>query len=244
MSDPRLLKLAVVTAVGVAILAGLGAWQLARLGWKERLVAQVSERMASAPVPVPPQAEWAGLDLPTWSYRRVRAEGRFDNASEARVYTNLSEPHGRFKGPGYFILTPLTLKSGGVVVVNRGFVPEGAADPATRPQGRVDGDAVVTGPLREPEDRNMFTPADDPAKRLFFARDARAVATGLGIANAAPFTIDADATPNPGGLPQGGETRVAFPNRHLEYALTWFGLAATLAAVFAAFAWRTIRERE
>lgn len=238
----RLVKLGVATAIALAILVGLGSWQLARLSWKEALVARVTERMAADPVPAPPRAEWNNLDLEALAYRRVRVEGAFDHAREARVYVNLPDAHGRFKGPGYFIVTPLALKQGGgTVLVNRGFVPEPAVDPATRPQGQVAGEVAVTGLLRGPEDRNSFTPADDPAKRLFFARDPAAIAVGLGIADAAPFTIDADATPNPGGLPQGGETRVSFPNRHMEYALTWYGLAATLAAVFGMFAWRTLR---
>lgn len=235
-----LLKAGIATAIAIALLVGLGSWQMARLSWKTDLVARVSERMAAEPVAVPPRAEWGGLDLDRWSYRRIRASGTFDHAREARVYVNLSEAHGPLKGPGYFLLTPLALKEGGTVIVNRGFAPEGAVDRAARPAGEV----TVSGPLRGPEDRNMFTPADDPAKRLFFARDPKAIAAGLRIADVAPFTLDADASPNAGGVPQGGETRVTFPNRHLEYALTWYGLAATLAAVFGAFMWRTVKEKE
>lgn len=238
MKTAGLWKAGIATAIAVALLVGLGSWQMARLAWKTDLVARVSERMAAAPAALPPAAEWPSLDLDRWSYRRVTATGTFDHAREARVYMNLSEPHGPLKGPGYFLLTPLRLPSGGTVIVNRGFAPEGAVNRAARPEGEV----TVSGPLREAEDRNMFTPTDDPGKRLFFARDPKAIAAGLGISNAAPFTIDADASPNPGGIPQGGETRVTFPNRHLEYALTWYGLAGTLAAVFGAFAWRTARE--
>jgi surfeit locus 1 family protein len=198
--------------------------------------------MAADPAPVPPRAEWSALDLDAWTYRRVRAEGAFDHAREARVYVNLSDPHGPFRGPGYFVLTPLALRGGGTVLVNRGFVPEGLSDPARRPDGQPKGEVEIVGLLREPEGRNLFTPADDRAKRLFFARDPSAIAAALGLADAAPFTIDADATPNPGGLPQGGETRIAFPNRHLEYALTWYGLAGALVAVFLAFAWRALKD--
>jgi surfeit locus 1 family protein len=236
----RLLPVAIATAAALAILVALGSWQLSRLVWKEDLVARVAERMAADPAPAPPRAEWSGLDLSRWAYRRVSATGTFDHAREAAVYVNLPDPKGGpFKGPGYFIMTPLMLKDGaGVVLVNRGFVPEARRDPAARPAGQTPGEVTVVGPLREPEGRNTFTPDDNPAKKLFFSRDP----AGLGLMDTAPFTIDADATPNPGGLPQGGETRVSFPNRHLEYALTWYGLAATLVAVFLAFAWRTARE--
>lgn len=239
----RILKAGVASAIGVAILVGLGSWQLSRLAWKTELVARVTERMAAPPVAAPPKAEWRRLVLGQWSYRRVRLEGRFDHAKEARVYLNLSDAHGRFKGPGYFVMTPLALKDGGTVIVNRGFVPEAFKDPATRPAAQDPAEAAVTGPLREPEARNAFTPDDDARQRLFFARDPKAIADGLAIADAAPFTVDAEAS-GPGGLPQGGETRVSFPNRHLEYALTWYGLAATLAAMFFVFAWRTVRADE
>jgi surfeit locus 1 family protein len=238
----RILRAGAAAAIGVAILVGLGTWQLERLSWKETLVARVAQRMAADPAPVPPRAEWSALDLDAWTYRRVRAEGAFDHAREARVYVNLSDPHGPFRGPGYFVLTPLALRGGGTVLVNRGFVPEGLSDPARRPDGQPKGEVEIVGLLREPEGRNLFTPADDRAKRLFFARDPSAIAAALGLADAAPFTIDADATPNPGGLPQGGETRIAFPNRHLEYALTWYGLAGALVAVFLAFAWRALKD--
>ena len=238
MTRAGLWKAGAATAIAVALLIGLGSWQMARLAWKTDLVARVTERMAEAPAAAPSPADWRLLDLAAWSYRRVRARGSYDYDREARVYVNLAEHRGPLKGPGYFLMTPLRLDGGGTVIVNRGFAPEGAVDRAERPEGEIE----VSGPLREAEDRNMFTPADDPGRRLFFARDPKAIADGLHLENAAPFTIDAEAAPGAGPIPQGGETRVSFPNRHLEYALTWYGLAATLAAVFGAFAWRTVRE--
>jgi surfeit locus 1 family protein len=91
-----------------------------------------------------------------------------------------------------------------------------------------------------PEAPNLFTPSNDPARGEWFVRDPRAIAAAFALTRVAPFTIDADATPNPGGLPAGGETRLNFPNNHLGYALTWFGLAAALAGVFGAFAWQRL----
>jgi surfeit locus 1 family protein len=92
---------------------------------------------------------------------------------------------------------------------------------------------VVEGLLRAPEARNPFTPDDKPEQRLFYARDAAAIAAGLGLTGVAPFTLD-DRASGPSGLPQGGETRLTFTNRHMEYALTWYGLAASLMAVMVA----------
>ena len=122
------------------------------------------------------------------------------------------------------------------MLVNRGFVPLDRMDAATRREGQVAGIVTVTGLLRLPEERSWFTPADDPARGIWQERDPAAIAKAYGLARAAPFFIDADASPNPGGLPQGGETKLVFPNRHLEYAITWFGLAFALLAVFVAFA--------
>lgn len=238
----NLLGVGIAALIAFAILIALGVWQLQRLAWKEALVAKIEARMDAPPVEAPAEADWPTLDLASWEYRRVRATGIFDHAHEARVYVALSDAKGPLRGPGYFILTPLLRAGGDVIIVNRGFVPEAKADPAARPGSQPDGEVAVTGLLRAPEDRNAFTPADDPAKKLFFARDPGAIAKGIGLPRAAPFTIDADAASSPGGLPQGGETRVAFPNRHLEYALTWFGLAAALAGVFAAFAIGRLRE--
>lgn len=231
---PSLIVLGLVTAIAVALLVALGSWQLSRLQEKEALIARVSERVGAEPVPAPPRAEWSGLDLDEWSYRRVSLTGTYDFAKEARVYVNLSEPRGPLKGPGYFVLTPLDLTSGGTVIVNRGFTPEKGGAVSRGVAGQ---EVAVVGPLRGPEGRNLFTPSDEPAKRLYFARDPAAIASTLGIPGAAPFTVDAEAS-GPGGVPQGGETRISFPNRHLEYALTWYGLAATLAVFFAVFAWR------
>ena len=69
------------------------------------------------------------------------------------------------------------------------------------------------------------------------ARLARA-----GLPEAVPVFVDAEARPaNPGGWPRGGTTVLKLPNRHLEYAVTWFGLAATLIGVFGAFAVARLR---
>lgn len=228
---------ALLTAAAFAVLVALGSWQLQRLYWKNELVDRVTLRVASPAAPLPAQTDWAGLNLAEWEYRPVTLRGTFDHEREALVYTVLSEPKGREKGPGYLVLTPLHLNEGqGTVLVNRGFVPEPKRQPETRAEGQIPGEVEVTGLLRGPEEGNPFTPEPDPERKLFFRRDAVEIAAAYGLKGVAPFTVDADARPNAGGLPQGGETRIAFPNRHLEYALTWYGLAAGLLGVFAAWA--------
>jgi surfeit locus 1 family protein len=224
--------------VAFAFLVSLGVWQLERLAWKEALIATIAARTTAPPVPLPPESEWASLAPTDYAYRHVRLEGTFEHDKEAKVFRPLADPRGRYSGLGDLILTPLRLSSGAVVIVNRGFVPENRIDPASRAEGQIQGPVTVTGLMREPESRNPFTPADDIAHRLWFTRDPASIATAFGLDRVAPFTIDQDASPIPGGLPQGGETVLSLPNSHLSYALTWFGLALALLGVYGVFAWR------
>lgn len=238
-----LLGPAVATVVALAILCGLGAWQVERLRWKTALIATISARTTAPAQDAPPETEWPNLKPADYAYRRVVLSGTFDHADETHVFRPLSaeDARGRFSGVGDLVLTPLRLASGAVVIVNRGFVPKDRIDPASRAEGQIGGVLTVTGLMREPEGRNLFTPADDPQANRWFTRDPQAIASYRHLDRVAPFTVDADAESLPGGLPQGGETVLAIPNNHLSYALTWFGLAIGLCAVFAAFALRRLR---
>jgi surfeit locus 1 family protein len=133
------------------------------------------------------------------------------------------------------------MADGAIVVINRGFVPIELRDPATRAAGQVAGEVTVTGLVRAPERRGWFVPENEPAQNRWFLRDPAAIAAAHGLARVAPFYVDADGTENPGGWPRGGQTRLALPNNHLQYALTWFGLALTLVGVFAAWSLRRLR---
>jgi surfeit locus 1 family protein len=226
----------VLSLFALAILLGLGFWQLDRLAWKNDLTARVEARTKAPVAPLPPEREWKNINFENDEYRRVTTGGTFRHDQEVLVYTVASEEPGRYAGPGFFVVTPLVLPDGSSVLVNRGFVPIDRKDPATRREGQVTGTVTVTGLLRMPEDAGYFTPANDPQKNAWYRRDPAEIARALKVDRAAPFMIDADATPNPGGLPQGGGTRVRFPNNHLQYAVTWFGIALALVGVFAAFA--------
>lgn len=232
---------ALLSALGIAILLGLGFWQLERRVWKEELIARVAARTTAPVAPIPAESEWRRLNGGRDEYRRVTASGRFDHSREVHVYTVVSEQKGRYAGPGYWVLTPLQLTSGAFVIVNRGFVPVDRKDAATRREGQVAGTVKVTGLLRMPEQANFFTPSNDPSRNAWYRRDPDEIARALKLERASPFTIDADATPNPGGLPQGGGTRLNFPNDHFQYAITWFGLALALAGVFGVFVWQQLR---
>ncbi len=232
---------AIVTLVVAAGLIGLGVWQLQRLAWKEALIRTVSERTVAPAVPLPPRRDWGALTPDLYEYRRVAATGRFDHAEEAHVYRPLISARGPFHGLGDLVVTPFHLAGGGTVLVNRGFVPSERIDPTARPAGQVPGETTVTGLMRSPQARNAFTPADDTARNQWFTMDPAAMASYFRIEDAAPFVIDQDAGQAPGGLPQGGETVLDFPNSHLSYALTWFGLALALLAAFTVWFRRQLR---
>ncbi len=223
--------------VGLAILVSLGLWQVERLGWKQELIAVTETRSQADPVALPPVESWSGLEESAYEYRPVRFAGVFDHARELYVYTALSNPRGEHGGPGWWVMTPLTLPEGGTVFVNRGFVPDSRRAPDTRSEGLTEGTVEIVGLMRAPEPRGPFVPDDDIAENTWFTRDPAPMADALGLAGpVAPFFVDA-ATPAPGGLPQGGETTLSFRNDHLGYAITWFGLAATLVAVFGFWAY-------
>ena len=232
MKTGRLALGGAATLAAVALLVGLGFWQLQRLAWKEALIAAAESRAHAAPAPLPPASQWSALKPSDYEYRRVEARGVFDYAHQEHVFGALEEPRGRYGGVGFYVMTPLRLASGDVLIVNRGFVPDALKPQADKgPLGPVD----VVGLMRASEPRNPFTPADDPARGMFYTRDVEALAKAMLLGPHAPFALDAEAGHDP--LPQGGETRLSFVNNHLSYAFTWFGLAAALLGVFATFAW-------
>lgn len=240
----RILVPGVAALIGIAILVSLGVWQLQRREWKEALIARVESRLDALPIPAPSPDEWPGLDLATEEYQQVAVKGRYRNDAEIDVVFALTEPKGSVGGIGYLVMTPFETDDGWTVYINRGFVPKERKDPATRKEGLIEGDTTVTGLLRQPRGLSWFMPGDNVAGNEWLSRDpaAFAAAQGLPPDKVAPYIIDARFDPTlPGGLPQAGETLIDFPNNHLQYALTWFGLAAGLAAVFGVFAWGRLK---
>ncbi len=227
-----MLEPTIFAVVGVAFLVGLGVWQLDRKTWKENLIAAVSARTTRAPGDLPPRASWPQLMQQTNEYRRVAFPAEFLEGQEALVYTAGSPFRPDVKGPGYWVFAPAQLPGGSIVVVNRGFVPADAKDPAARAGGNVRGIVEVVGFMRWPEARGLFTPADDPKTNVWYLRDPKAMAAEKKWATAAPFYIDQEAPVPPGGLPLPGKLSVELPDNHLQYAITWFGLALALAGVY------------
>jgi surfeit locus 1 family protein len=218
--------LTIACALLFAALCWLGVWQLERLQWKLALIARVNGHMAAAPLPLD---RITAMNSDEAQYRRVRLSGRFDHAHEAYVFTTDAG------APVYHVLTPFMCDDGKVLMVDRGEVPKEKLDPATRATGNVAGEMHVTGVWRVPDAPGLFTPPPDTTHRIWYARDLATIAQADHLALAAPVVIEADASPNPGGWPRGGQTVVSFRNQHLSYAVTWFGLALGLLGIWLAY---------
>lgn len=221
-----------VSAAAFAVLLGLGTWQVQRLHWKEGLIAERLAALGAPPVDLE-QADLASIA----NYRPVTATGRFRHEREifllGRAYRGES---------GYDVIAPLILADGRALLVDRGFVPLARRDPKTRPDGQPAGIVTLHGLARHPSLPGAFTPANEAARDIWFTVDIPAMAAALGIADPLPVFVEADAAPNPGGFPIGGQSRTELANDHLGYALTWYGLALALAAIYAILLRGRLRE--
>jgi len=224
-------------AVLIAALVSLGVWQVERLSWKEDLIARVDQRVHADPVPAPARAEWGQVARGADEYRHVTAEGILQNDKETLIYASTT------LGAGYWVITPLKLADGTSILINRGFVPTDRRDPATRSEGQIATPVKIAGLLRITEPKGTLMKSNDPANDRWYSRDVAAIADRRHVGDVAPYFVDADATPHPGGLPVGGLTQIAFPNNHLVYAITWFALAIMAAGLLAVVVHGEMRAR-
>ncbi len=222
----RILPL-IATLIGTTLLLGLGTWQMQRLSWKQSLIAEREAGLAAPPTALPEQAEeWRGF-----AFRKVTVSGVFRHDLEqffgAWAQNNVL---------GHHVLTPLVRPHGKAILIDRGWVPADKVDPDTRRAGQVAGEVTVSGIARyRADDRpGPFTPENDPETGYWYYYDLPAMEAALGL-ELMPLVIEADATPNPGNLPVGGQTEIRLTNNHLQYAITWYGLAAALIAVYIVF---------
>lgn len=231
----RLIVPGLLTIVGLAILISLGVWQLQRKVWKEDLIATLDAQLTALPVPLPPASQWDGMTRDNSEFRRVRfhAEAIAD-AKPAYLYTGASALRTDVKQAGYFVFVPVKVPDGRTIVVNQGYVP------GERKTAPIAGAGDITGYIRWPEKPGWFVAETDSNGDIWFVRDPAAMAKARGWGPVAPFYIDQEAPVPPDGFPKPGPLTVKLKNDHLGYAITWFGLAASLAIVFIAWA---VRER-
>jgi surfeit locus 1 family protein len=223
---------AIFTLIVVSILAGLGKWQIERKAWKEGLIATLTERLAAAPSDLPPPERWAELRAESDEYRRVRFAAELMTGEDALIFTSGSSFRPDVSGPGYWFFAPARLPGGGVIVIDRGFAPQGRQDEAARQPSAPGAPVEMVGYLRWPEAPNWLTPAPEAAHNLWFLRDQRLIATAKNWGAVAPFYVDLESPKPAGGVPVPGPLMVSLPNDHLQYAITWFGLAAAVTIAF------------
>ena len=229
---------AMLAIVGIALFLGfiaLGSWQVQRRAWKLDLIERVDQRVHSAPVAVPAQAQWPQINAASYEYLPVQAQGIWQD-KQSVLSKALTEA-----GAGFWVMTPLQLTDGSQILVNRGFTPEkmrgewvkqiGEATPSTET-------VTVIGLMRMSEPGGGFLRKNDAANGQWYSRDVAAMAAAMQLTHAAPYFIDqgvpasnpahaqAKSTLNVDGVLRSGMTVIQFPNSHLVYAITWYGLAA------------------
>jgi cytochrome oxidase assembly protein ShyY1 len=232
-------SLGLFTLLMLALLIGLGVWQLQRRLEKHALIAALTERLAASPGPLRAPDQWSALTAEDDEFRRVRFSATYDSRPDVMVYSSGSAVRADISGPGTWALLPARLPGGETVVVNTGFVQNTMQDRAQQDRAvarLVTGTAVkLTGYLRFPESAGLLTPRENLEKRLWFARDTPAMARQLGWdqgSRVAPFYIDLESPVPESGIPKPGPLEVHLKDDHLQYAITWFGLAGAVAIAF------------
>lgn len=231
----------VMALPALAILLALGTWQVQRLAWKEGLLADIDARINSAPVGISTISERFENDQPI-DYVPVTVTGTFDHKGEAHFLATHKS------ASGFYIYAPLTIADGKTVFVNRGFVPYDLKETDARPQTLIDGPTTITGLSRARLDErpSSLVPDNDVAKNVFYWKDLSAMTAkaGLDQAQVLPFFIDAglpSQTYSMGDWPVQGVTIINLPNNHLQYAITWYGLALALIGVVGFFIAQRVR---
>lgn len=213
----------IVSVIVIAVLLALGAWQLQRMTWKQGLIDALEARRGMAPVELP-----ATIANPEdWRYRNVTVTGTFRHEDEIHIIA-----YSAASKQGYQVVTPMVRADGSTVLVNRGWVPEEQRDGATRPEGQVTGVVTVTGMARPGWPQNFFVPDNSPETNPWFWGALPAMAKAAHAPDALPVFVEADKTPNPGGLPIGGQSVINLRNDHLEYAITWFALSIGIFVIY------------
>jgi cytochrome oxidase assembly protein ShyY1 len=228
--------LGIFTLLILALLVGLGVWQLQRRVEKHALIAHLTERLAAAPEALPSPAQWSTLTPAADEFRRVRFSAVYEARPDAMVYSAGSAIREDISGPGTWAFMPARLPTGGTIVINTGFVQNTMQDRAQQDRAAsrlVTGQPVMlTGYIRFPESAGLLTPAENLAKRLWFTRDHLAMARALGWGEVAPFYVDLEAPALESGIPKPGPLEVHLKDDHLQYAITWFGLAGAVVIAF------------
>lgn len=223
---------AAAALAALVTLLGLGTWQLGRKAWKENLIATLDRRLNDAPVALPPPSEWAGMTPDNSEFTRVKTRIAFYPVRDAMVYASNSAIRDDVKSPGYFVFVPVRLPDGSRIVVNRGFVPG-------RPYPQGEGTQEIIGAIRWPEPSSRWiADHDDSDATTWYVKNPKLMAQVKNWGDVPPFYIEQESPVPPGGLPHPAPLKPQLRNEHLQYAITWYGLAAVLVVMSAIWAAR------
>jgi surfeit locus 1 family protein len=238
MPARKLIGLTIFTLAALALLIGLGVWQLQRLEWKRGLVAEIETRTKAPPVGLADALALVkkGDDV---DYMRIKLRGSFEHDKERYLYAINADGE-----PGWHVIVPFDTDTGDLVLVDRGFVPEQRRDPASRPEGQLQGVVDITGLARPPESQGLFVPNNEPENNRWFFRDLNGMMFSMyptATMDPVPFFVEAEQGDVPGGWPRGGQTRLDLPDNHLQYAITWFLLALCLLVIYGLYVGAALR---
>ncbi|MDP2332634.1 MAG: SURF1 family protein [Reyranella sp.] len=215
---------------------GLGIWQIERREWKRDILDRLATNQAAAPLSLD---ELLQGDPLRHEYGRVKVAGTFEHGKEFHLAARSLK-----NKVGLQVVTPLRTDDGRIVLFDRGWIPSEKKEAPKRAEGQVAGRVELVGIVRRSQIKGRFVPDNVPDKNVWFQVDVplmRKLAGGAPDARLDTFFLDADAAPNPGGAPVGGQTRLDIPNDHLQYAITWFMLALAMAGVYLAYHWENGR---
>jgi surfeit locus 1 family protein len=250
----------VVMIPALCLLIGLGFWQWGRIGTKTELIASIASRAKDAPLAPELAANLRcrmaddGLER-SCEFKRIRIRGAFDHPGERHIYAGVVAANAKPE-VGYWVFTPFTPVVPGrqapaaPILVNRGFVPERLKSPASRSAGQMTGEVEITAQIRTRQIRNRFDGQNDVSRNIYYVRDPGELGQRYGQpepeANpltAGWFYLEAIGTAATTDAPIPLTAVPSPPNRHLEYALTWWAFAASLAGVYIVFAIARLKER-
>ncbi len=236
----RLRPLLWPTLISLPILVlclALSVWQMERREWKRDILDRIAANQSAAPIAL--DALLSGGDPLRREYGKVAVSGTFLHEKEFHLAAR-----SRGNDVGIQIVTPLRTDKGQIVLFDRGWVPSEKKDPAKRAEGQAAGPVQLVGVVRRTQVQRQFAPDNVPDRNVWFTVDVplmRKLAGGRPDPALDMFFLEADASPNPGGLPIGGQTQLDIPNDHLQYALTWFLLALALSGVYLSYHWENGR---